>query len=154
MPSSVENLIGGALDSTKIILLWVSPSCPNGILSGYHVYYIENDNEDERLNSSVYTNETLLVTSAQLKYIVSDLTPLITYRIYVRAFSDSFLGSVDTEISVELKISITAPVTVTGDDGRPINVIDTSSSGISSLTFFLPTASALATASILINEVK
>ena len=151
VPSYVEGLVGSTLDSSTIIISWTSPPCPNDYLIGYYIYYTMDSNGDQRrkafFNSSEYTEGTLMDTSGQLRYRIRGLTPQNTYRIHVRAFSNSSVGSVDTEISVELKISITAPVTVTGDDGRPINVIDTSSSGISSLTFFLPTASALATAS-------
>ena len=151
VPSYVEGLVGSTLDSSTIIISWTSPPCPNDYLIGYYIYYTMDSNGDQRrkafFNSSEYTEGTLMDTSRQLRYIIRGLTPQNTYRIHVRAFSNSSVGSVDTEISVELKISITAPVTITDNNGRPVNVIDTSSSGISSLTFFLPTASALATAS-------
>ena len=155
VPSYVENLVGSTLDSRTIILSWFSPPCPNDYILGYHIYYIVDEDGSQKrkeIDSSQYSNETMLATSGQLVYSITGLTPQRTYRIHVRAFSDAFIGSVDKEISVELKISVTTPVAVTDENGRPVSVADTTTTGISSITFFLPTAASFARAANL-NEI-
>ena len=132
-----------------IILSWFSPSCPNGNILGYHIYYIADEDGSQKrkeIDSSQYSNETILATSDHLVYSITGLTPQRIYRIHVRAFSDAFIGSVDKDISVELRISVSAPVTVTDQNGRPVSVADTTTTGISSITFFLPTAASIARA--------
>uniref|UniRef100_A0A1X7SE74 Fibronectin type-III domain-containing protein n=1 Tax=Amphimedon queenslandica TaxID=400682 RepID=A0A1X7SE74_AMPQE len=76
-PSNVENLVGSTLDSGTIILSWFSPPCPNDLILGYDIYYIVDEDGSQKrkeIDSSQYSNETLLATSGQLVYSITGLT--------------------------------------------------------------------------------
>ena len=106
------------LNSTSLLLRWVSPDCPNGPISGYRVYYRQaNSTQMGTIDSTGYTtltvNETSFTDNTTRRFaIISSLRSLRNYTIHVRALTyyngDTLLGNADIELMEMLDTDTTA----------------------------------------------
>ena len=107
-PGPIMKLEGTTQDSTSIVLSWEGPTCPNGVITGYYIYYrISNTIQSQPINSTGYTEERLISNERDVTYSLTDLRPGENYTIHVRAFTiddndTELIGMADTEILVEL----------------------------------------------------
>nr|XP_029727470.1 protein sidekick-2-like [Aedes albopictus] len=100
VPSKPRNLSILEVTSTTIRISWQEPERKNGVIHGYRVYY-------------VYQNQTLLhlpilksdaIQNSIYYYTLSSLKPFTDYRIIVAAFTMKYDGET-TEVSVRTDIS-------------------------------------------------
>jgi len=70
----VVGLEGTTRDSTSIVLSWDAPLCPNGVITGYYIYY--------RISN------TLVVNRNVEERFIDDLHPGVTYDFTVLAFNE------------------------------------------------------------------
>ena len=120
------------------------------MLSGYKIYYKEGSTPQTGLISS--QNYSLIVlrdTSGNLSHTINGVTAGNSYLIHVRAFSEQsnnieLLGDVNREVLVETNTMRT--VVNTDINGNPINILDYTSTSISSISTVLPSVQAFANA--------
>ncbi|XP_055616400.1 protein sidekick-2-like [Toxorhynchites rutilus septentrionalis] len=100
VPSKPRNLSTLEITSTTIRISWQEPERKNGIIHGYRVYY-------------VYQNQTLLhlpilksdaIQNSVYTYTLSSLKPFTDYRIIVAAFTLKYDGD-PTEVSLRTDIA-------------------------------------------------
>ena len=93
------------------MLSWEGPACPDGIITGYYIYYrISKTIQPQPINSSGYTKDRLISSERDVVYSITDLSPGQYYAIHVRAFTiadndTELIGMVDTEILVVLQLN-------------------------------------------------
>ena len=93
------------------MLSWEGPACPNGIITGYYIYYrISNTIQTQPIDNSGYTDDRLISSERDVVYSITDLSPTQYYVIHVRAFTiddndTELIGMVDTEILVVMNDS-------------------------------------------------
>ena len=118
------------------------------MLSGYKIYYKEGSTPQTGLISSQnYSIIVLKDTSSFLSYTIEGLRAGNSYLIHVRAFSEQpnnteLLGEINREILV--KINTMRTVVNTDINGNPINILDYTSTSISSISTVLPSAQVFA----------
>ena len=115
------------LDSTKLLVSWVAPPCPNGPISGYAVLYRQaNRTQSIEIRSSMYAN--ISVDEDSRYVIIPSLVTGRNYTVHVRAFTNYngavLQGDADTELLTLLTASmeengtvITLPERITSEDG-------------------------------------
>ena len=107
----ILELQGVVRDLTSIVLSWEGPACPNGIITGYYIYYrISNTIQPQPIDNTGYTEDRLISSERDVVYLITDLSPRQYYAIHVRAFSiddndTELIGMVDTEILVVLQLN-------------------------------------------------
>ena len=120
------------------------------MLSGYKIYYKEGSTPQTGLISSQdYSTIVLRNTSGNLSHTINGVTAGNSYLIHVRAFSEQsnnikLLGDVNREVLVETNTMRT--VVNTDINGNPINILDYTSTSISSISTVLPSVQAFANA--------
>ncbi|KAK8743667.1 hypothetical protein OTU49_001198 [Cherax quadricarinatus] len=89
-PGPVDSLDAIPMGSSAFFLLWKKPKQPNGILTGYHIYYqeVKGTNTGPQSERDPPINDPLL-TRAKL----ASLKPGTKYRITIRARTAMGLGS-------------------------------------------------------------
>ena len=116
------------------MLSWEGPACPNGIITGYYIYYrISNTIQLQPIDNSGYTKDRLISSERDVVYSITDLSPGQYYAIHVRAFTiddndTELIGMVDTEILVVMNDS-----RLNRFDSRPNTGVDDTSIGLPSL---------------------
>ena len=116
------------------MLSWEGPACPNGIITGYYIYYrISNTIQPQPIDNSGYTKDRLISSERDVVYSITDLSPGQYYAIHVRAFTiddndSELIGMVDTEILVMVNDSRV------NFESRPNTGVDDTSIGLPSLS--------------------
>ena len=110
-PDPVRNLAVTPLDSTRLLVSWEPPPCPNGPISGYTVFYRQaNSTQSVNISSSTYANISL--DENRRFVIIPSLVSGRSYTVHVRAFTNyngSVLsGDADTELLTRLTITSNA----------------------------------------------
>lgn len=80
--------------STNIDLQWDPPEIPNGDITGYEIHFT-ND------SSTPLPEWSKVLTDAQREYKLSDLQPMSTYSIRIRAFNHRGVGPFTSVLEVE-----------------------------------------------------
>ena len=112
------------------------------MLSGYKIYYKEGSTPQTGLISSeTYSTTVLRNTSSFLSYSIKELTAGSSYLIHVQAFSEQsnnteLLGDINREVLVK----IDTKVYMTDSNGNSFNILDFTSTSISSISIILPSA--------------
>lgn len=102
-PSCVTNLGASADSSSSIVVTWEPPTCRNGIITRYYLYYVlGNMIQTTNINNDGYTvfeatpSDPALPDS--ISFTILNLTAFTNYTIHVIARVEDIIGEVDTEV--------------------------------------------------------
>ena len=116
VPGAVSDLSGLTKNTTSILVYWNPPSCPNGPVDGYYLYYRESNVSQYSAISSIGYNRTELIAAnlTNLFHILGGLTPRESYAVHVRAVSNGsnghfLFGEADREILIQINDQIVLP---------------------------------------------
>ena len=135
----IVNLRATTRNSSTILVSWNAPPCPNGPITGYHIYYrLSNYTQSSPINSSGYEWIVKETTDQSLSMIIDGLVAGETYSIHIRAFFDeNEIGRADQEVLVTLSTAIVLEEEVLQAVVSRVNV------GSRDLNIGLPSVSAL-----------
>ena len=104
----IVNLRATTRNSSTILVSWNASPCPNGPITGYHIYYrLSNYTQSSPINSSGYEWIVKETTDQSLSMIIDGLVAGETYSIHIRAFFDeNEIGRADQEVLVTLSTAI------------------------------------------------
>ena len=85
-----------SITNTSAIVDWSRPSSPNGVILGYHLYFLQGNQTDVR---------TIRSQDPRMEYILNDLTPSSMYHVWIRAFTNKHEGESSTRLSVRTDVS-------------------------------------------------
>ncbi|XP_022645434.1 receptor-type tyrosine-protein phosphatase F-like isoform X4 [Varroa destructor] len=110
--SAPRNVLARPLSSSTVVVQWDPPKEPNGQVMGYKILYTKNPTLPETAWHEYQVDSSRLTT-------LSNLTPLATYTITVKAFTGRGMGPASPPIQVKLQQGVpTQPsqlkVTATG----------------------------------------
>ena len=94
------------INPESIVVIWDLPQYPNGLLSGYRIYYKHSNVTASRPGSDRTGYEVNTVQSGtDLDYNISGLDPFTNYSIFVMAagMPPQLCGRVDAEVLVLTK---------------------------------------------------
>ena len=77
--------------STTLLVTWLPPSTPNGVLSSYELYY-RGESSLNPVPASFIQPLSLSVSAPNTSLVLSDLVPYSNYTISVRAFTSAGPG--------------------------------------------------------------
>ena len=83
--------------STTLLVTWLPPSIPNGVLFSYEVYY-RGESSLNPVPASFFQPLFLSVSVPNTSLVLSDLVPYSNYTISVRAFTSAGPGEYSEEI--------------------------------------------------------
>lgn len=107
VPSQPVNLTAVRVTDNTVRLKWYEPSRPNGIIQGYHIYFLQPTPR----NSS--EQRTLQHPQPVQEYILSNLKPFSKYSIWVRAFTKKHVGEYSNVLQVQTDVQgPSAPIIV------------------------------------------
>ena len=91
VPSSPVNVTIASKTSTSLLVEWVSPVIPNGVLTSYEVTYTGVTSVNPVPESFVQPL-SIAVSAPNTSLVLSDLVPYSNYTISVRAFTNAGPG--------------------------------------------------------------
>ena len=107
-------------------MLWNPPNCPNGPISGYHVYYtLGTQPQSQPINSSGY--ESLFTT--QTNIVIEGLLATQSYLIHVRAVATFDNASLMGDAGIEVVQVVNTTTATSSSFTDP---------GVSTITISLP----------------
>ena len=83
--------------STTLLVTWLPPATPNGVLTSYEVYY-KGVSSVNPVPASFYQPLSVTVSAPNTSLVLSGLFPYSNYTITVRAFTSAGPGEVSEEI--------------------------------------------------------
>ena len=87
------------ITNTSAVIDWSRPSDPNGVIEGYHLYFLSGNLTDVR---------TIRSKDPRIEYTLTQLSPFSTYYVWIRAFTWKHEGESSTKLSVRTDVS--API--------------------------------------------
>ena len=78
-------------NSTTLLVTWLPPTTPNGVLSIYELQYTGVSSVNP-VPSSFYQTQHLNISYPGISFLLSDLVPYSNYTISVRAFTSAGPG--------------------------------------------------------------
>ena len=91
------NVTVASMSSTTLLVTWLSPSLPNGILTTYEVTYTGVSSLNP-VPASFYQPLSITISAPNTSLVVPGLVPHSNYTISVRAFTSAGPGEVSEEI--------------------------------------------------------
>ena len=85
-----------AVNSTSIQVSWMSPLCPNGIITHYRLYYRQTDTR-QTANINISSYSIVDISSSLTKHIIPNLSTSQSYGFLVQAFTGNVSGVIATE---------------------------------------------------------
>ncbi|TRY70690.1 hypothetical protein TCAL_12939 [Tigriopus californicus] len=79
VPSMPEGVRALNITNTTVTLQWKSPESPNGIILGYRLYFMRNNNFTDVV--------TVRRTEPRMEHVLADLLPFTKYRFWLKAFT-------------------------------------------------------------------
>jgi len=96
VPSNPQNITSIHTQNDSVTLHWMEPDSPNGIISGYRLYY-----NTKKMTDVV----TVKDSSKEIVYMLKNLEPYTKYTIWVKAFTSKHEGNSSSTIKVLTDVS-------------------------------------------------
>eukprot|EP00092_Neocalanus_flemingeri_P005720 GFUD01006160.1.p1 GENE.GFUD01006160.1~~GFUD01006160.1.p1 ORF type:complete len:1193 (+),score=156.97 GFUD01006160.1:67-3645(+) len=96
VPSNPQNIANIHTQNDSVTLHWMEPESPNGIISGYRLYYMTKKMTDV---------VTVKDSSKEIIYMLKNLEPYTKYTILVKAFTSKHEGNSSDKIQVLTDVS-------------------------------------------------
>ena len=90
-PSPPLNVTVLMKTSTSLLVSWLPPSMPNGVLISYEVYYT-GESSLNPVPASFYHSLSSTISAPNTSLVLSNLVPYSNYTISVRAFTSAGPG--------------------------------------------------------------
>ena len=87
------------ITNTSAVIDWSRPSDPNGVIEGYHLYFLSGNLTDVR---------TIRSKDPRIEHTLTQLSPFSTYYVWIRAFTWKHEGESSTKLSVRTDVSAPA----------------------------------------------
>ena len=91
VPSAPLNVTVANKNSTTLLVTWLPPSTPNGVLSSYELQYTGVSSVNP-VPSSFHQTQHLNISYPGISFLLSDLVSYSNYSISVRAFTSAGPG--------------------------------------------------------------
>lgn len=93
-----------SITNTSAVVDWSRPTDPNGVIDGYHLYF---------LNGNVTDVKTIRSKDPRIEYNLTDLSPSSMYYVWIRAFTWKHEGDSSNKLSVrtDVRVPVTPSVT-------------------------------------------
>ena len=91
VPSTPLNVTVANKTSTTLLVIWMPPSTPNGVLTSYEVY-LTGVFSVNSVNTSFFRPFSVIISTPTTSLVLSDLVPYSNYTISVRAFTSAGPG--------------------------------------------------------------
>lgn len=96
VPSNPQNITNIHTQNDSVTLHWMEPESPNGIITGYRLYYMTKKMTDV---------QTVKDSSKEIVYMLKNLKPYTKYTIWVKAFTSKHEGNSSATIEVLTDVS-------------------------------------------------
>eukprot|EP00090_Calanus_glacialis_P013507 TRINITY_DN22191_c0_g1_i1.p1 TRINITY_DN22191_c0_g1~~TRINITY_DN22191_c0_g1_i1.p1 ORF type:complete len:1215 (-),score=130.86 TRINITY_DN22191_c0_g1_i1:761-4405(-) len=116
VPSAPLNVSTHSITNSSVVVTWLEPSRPNGIIEGYRLYFMHSNFTDVR---------TIKETNTVMEYQLQGLESYMSYRLWLKAFTWKNEGSPSQQLSLMTDVSGPASPLITNltcEDARTLHL--------------------------------